>query len=324
MPRFILRYALRRPAWAKATHAELYRTCIEQCEWADRVGFHSVMISEHHGSEDGYMASPLVIGGAIAARTQQLRIKIAALVAPLHNPVRLAEDIAALDILSNGRVDPLVSAGYVESEFRMMGKRLSDRKRFMDELVPFLKQAWSGEPFEWQGQTIQVRPTPVQKPHPPIHMGAASPAAARRAGKYADHFLPSRVDLNDIYREERIKQGRGDPGKAPHSVLLWLAEDPDAFWEKLGPHALHENNCYAQWYEETGAWNGYERARDVDELREMKRYRVVTPEWMISRARALGPEDDITLHPLVGAFDPEEAWRSLRLVEAQVLPALRV
>lgn len=323
MPRFNLRYALRRPAWAKSSHAELYRTCLDQCEWGDRLGFYSAMISEHHGSEDGYMSSPMVLGAAIAARTKDIRIYISALIAPLHNPVRLAEDLATLDIISNGRLDPLVSGGYVESEFEMLGKKLSDRKDAMEGIVPFLKNAWSGEPFEWQGMTIQVTPRPVQRPHPPIHMGGASKVAARRAGRYADYFLPSKPELFDVYREARLEAGRGDPGDPPKSILVWVAEDPDAFWENFGPHALHENNSYGRWYEETGAWNTYVTAKDVNELRDMKRYRVVTPDWLIERTKRMGPEDDVTLHPLVGGLDPEHSWASLRLVENKVLPELR-
>ena len=83
----------------------------------------------------------MVLGGAIAARTKRLRILLAALIVPLHDPLRLAEDIAMLDVISDGRVIPVVSAGYVETEFTAFGKKLSDRKQVMDEIVPFLEKA---------------------------------------------------------------------------------------------------------------------------------------------------------------------------------------
>ena len=136
MPILSLRYDLRCAPFAATTSADLVATALEQCEWADRLGFATVTLSEHHGSPDGYLPSPLVFGAAIAARTRNLRIVIAALIAPLHDPIRLAEDIAVLDVLSNGRVIPVVSGGYVESEFRAFGKRLSDRARVMEEIVP--------------------------------------------------------------------------------------------------------------------------------------------------------------------------------------------
>ena len=97
MPIFGLRYDLRRPDFCTATNSELADTAIEQCVWADQLGFATVTLSEHHGSPDGYLPSPLVLGAAIAARTQNIRLMFAALIAPLHDPVRLAEDIAYLD-----------------------------------------------------------------------------------------------------------------------------------------------------------------------------------------------------------------------------------
>src|SRR5258705_4783305 len=148
MPILSLRYDLRRAPFAASTSADLVATALDQCEWADRLGFGAVTLSEHHGSPDGYLPSPLVFGAAIAARTRNLRIVIAALIAPLHDPIRLAEDIAVLDVVSGGRVIPVVSGGYVESEFRGVGKRLSDRARGMEGIVPWLRRARTGKPVE--------------------------------------------------------------------------------------------------------------------------------------------------------------------------------
>ncbi len=124
---FGLRYDLRRPPFASASAAELAEAALEQCAWADEHGFTSVTLSEHHGSPDGYLPSPLVLAAAIAARTRRLRIVLAAIVVPLHDPIRLAEDLAVLDVVSGGRIVPVLAAGYVESEFRTFGRRLADR-----------------------------------------------------------------------------------------------------------------------------------------------------------------------------------------------------
>ena len=131
MPLLSLRYDLRRAPFASATSADLVATALDQCEWADRLGFATVTLSEHHGSPDGYLPSPLVFGAAIAARTRNLRLVIAALIAPLHDPIRLAEDVAVLDVLSNGRVIPVVSGGYVESEFQRV-RQAARRPRARD------------------------------------------------------------------------------------------------------------------------------------------------------------------------------------------------
>ncbi|MFP8874353.1 MAG: LLM class flavin-dependent oxidoreductase, partial [Myxococcota bacterium] len=112
MPMFGLRYDLRCPPFAEATSADLVEAAIEQCAWADERGFASVTLSEHHGAEDGYLPSPLVLAAAMAARTRRIRIVLAALIAPLQDPLRLAEDIAVLDVISKGRVIPVLSGGY--------------------------------------------------------------------------------------------------------------------------------------------------------------------------------------------------------------------
>ncbi len=325
MPIFMLRYDLRCPAIGSASHATLYRTALDQCEWGDAQGFFSVTLSEHHGSADGYLPSPMLMAAAIAARTSKLRVLIAALIVPLYDPIRLAEDIAVLDLLSDGRVTPLLSAGYVEREFTAFGKKLSDRKRYMDQIGGVLEQAWSGESFEYEGRQVRVTPRPKRLPRPPIFMGGSSKAAARRAARTADYFIPSEPIYFETYREELRKLGKPDPGVFPSQGdnFLYVAEDPDAAWEEISPFLLHETNSYAAWIEEAGTDAPYEVYDNTDDLRESGRYPVLTPNEVIRKAQDMGPMDPIVVHPLAGGMEPELSWRSLRLIESDVLPALR-
>ena len=325
MPTLTLRYDLRCPPFSKVSHADLYATALEQCAWADRLGFAAVILSEHHGSPDGYLPSPLVFGAAVAARTRNLRIQLAALIAPLHDPLRLAEDVAVLDVLSGGRAIPVLSGGYVESEFRAFGRRLSDRARVMEGIVPFLERAWSGEPFEHEGRTVRVTPRPVQRPRPPIFMGAASAPAARRAARHADYLIPQLPEFFEIFRRERVRLGKPDPGPMPPTTgnFVFVAEDPDAAWARLAPYAMHEMNAYGRWMAEAGTAGPYRPIEDPDELRATGSYPVTTPEELVARVRALGPGCAILLHPLVGGLDPELSWESLELFEKKVLPAIR-
>src|SRR6266571_9019972 len=99
-----LRYDLRVPAFSSATHAELYAACLEQCAWADERGFAFVALSEHHGVDDGYLPAPLTLAAAIAGCTRRIQVSIAAVLVPLHDPVRLAEQLAVLALASGGRV----------------------------------------------------------------------------------------------------------------------------------------------------------------------------------------------------------------------------
>jgi len=325
LPTLTLRYDLRCPAFSKASHAELYAAALEQCAWADRLGFAAVILSEHHGSPDGYLPSPLVFGAAVAARTRNLRIQLAALIAPLHDPVRLAEDIAVLDVVSGGRVIPVLSGGYVESEFRSFGRKLSDRARVMEEIVPFLERAWTGEPFEYQSRSVRVTPRPAQRPRPPIFMGAASAAAARRAARHADYLIPQLPEFWEIFRQERIRLGKPDPGALPPTTgnFVYLAEDPDAAWARIAPFAMHEMNAYGCWMTEAGTAGPYRPIENPDELRATGAYPVLPPQQLIDQVRALGPSCAILVHPLMGGMDPELSWASLELLEKKVLPAIQ-
>jgi alkanesulfonate monooxygenase SsuD/methylene tetrahydromethanopterin reductase-like flavin-dependent oxidoreductase (luciferase family) len=324
MPVLTLRYDLRCPPFSKVSHAELYATALAQCEWADRLGFAAVMLSEHHGSPDGYLPSPLVMGAAIAARTSRLRLHFAALIAPLHDPIRLAEDLAVLDVLSGGRVTPVLAGGYVEPEFRAFGKRLADRRHVMEEIVPFLERAWTGEPFEHQGRSVRVTPRPVQRPRPPIWMGAASAVAARRAARLADFLIPQLPEFWEIFRQERLRLGKPDVGPLGRSTgnFLYVAEDPDAAWERIAPYAMHEMNAYGHWMAESGTAGPYHPVKDPAELRKGGDYPIMTPDELVSIARTLGPHDSIMFHPLMGGMDPELSWESLRLFETKVLPRI--
>lgn len=321
MPLFALRYDLRSAPDARVPKAALYRTALDQCAWADRLGFAMVTLSEHHGSPDGFLPSPMVMAAAIAARTERLRIMISTLVAPLYDPVRLAEDFAVLDNLSNGRILPVLSAGYVESEFRSYGKRLADRRKAMDGIAAFLRKAWTGEPFEHEGRTVRVTPRPAQE-RPPIWMGGSSRAAAARAARDADYFVPSSPEYFDLYREELLKLGKPDPGPRPGGLgrFLYLAEDVDAAWEAIGPFLLHENNAYADWAQVQGVETAYRRVGGVQELRDGGSYPVMTPAQLLERIATLGPWDTVLFHPLAGGMDPELSWRSLRLFEEKVYP----
>lgn len=323
MTNFGLRFDLRRHPDG-ASHQALYKACIEQCAWADRLGFTTIMISEHHIAPSGYMPSPIVLGGAIAARTSRARIRISSLVAPLHNPLRLAEDLATLDIISGGRLEPVFSGGYVGDEFEAIGTSLAARKDFMEDLPPFLRAAWAGEEVSWRGgPKFRLTTLPVQQPFVPIWMGGASKAAARRAARHADQFQPAHKALWETYEEELTALGKPIPKRLPPSAMFWVAEDPDAFWAKFAPHAVLENDEYGGWYEKWNAWNGYVIEPDSAALRATGRYPVVTPDEAVRRARALGPDGFVMLQCMSGGLDPDVQWESLELVEKKVLPALR-
>jgi alkanesulfonate monooxygenase SsuD/methylene tetrahydromethanopterin reductase-like flavin-dependent oxidoreductase (luciferase family) len=319
---FGLRFDFRNPAFAGTTCAERYAAALDMAEWADELGCVSIAVSEHHGSPDGYLPSPLTMLAAMAARTTSVRFMVAALVAPFYDPLRLAEDMVVLDHLSRGRVDLIVAGGYVREEFAMFGVPMSERAQRVTETVATLKAAFTGEAFEFRGRTVQVTPAPYRPGGPSIMLGGSSEPAARRAARIADGFIPSVPDVWDFYRDEVQRLGRPDPGPSPigENRTVALAKDADTGWEQMAPFFLHETNAYGAWQAQDDIASPYRTVDDIDELRARGQYSVLTPEEFVVELE-IAPFPFAMFHPLCGGMPPDLAWSSLRLFENEVLPA---
>jgi alkanesulfonate monooxygenase SsuD/methylene tetrahydromethanopterin reductase-like flavin-dependent oxidoreductase (luciferase family) len=319
---FGVRFDLRNPAFAGVSMADRYVAALDMAVWAEQQGALAVSISEHHGSEDGYLPSALPFAAALAVRTSTIMIGINALVAPLYDPLRLAEDIAVVDQLSRGRLGITLGAGYVPSEFAMFGVGLNERAKRMTETVETLRAAWTGEPFQFRGRTAQITPTPYNPGGPQIVMGGSSEPAARRAARIGDGFIPSVPEVYEFYRDECQKLGKPDPGPwaAGDTTSTFVAEDPDAEWEAIGPYLLHETNAYGAWQAQTdNLATGFTTVADIAQLRAEERYRILTPAAYIEDLAAAGDFAFGMLHPMCGGIPPELAWRHLKLFKEQVL-----
>jgi alkanesulfonate monooxygenase SsuD/methylene tetrahydromethanopterin reductase-like flavin-dependent oxidoreductase (luciferase family) len=313
---FGIRFDLRNPEFAGVTMTDRYQAALEMAVWAEQHGAVAVSISEHHGSSDGYLPSALPMAAALAARTSTIAIGINALVAPFHDPLRLAEDIAVVDLLSKGRLSITLGAGYVPEEFAMFGVPLRDRVARVTETVETLRAAWTGEPFAYRGRTARVLPTPHQPGGPKIVLGGSSEGAARRAARIGDGFIPSQPELYEVYRDECKALGRPDPGPwlGGSTTTTFVADDPDAAWAELSPYFLHEMNAYGAWQAQTDDLaTGYRPVADADELRATDRYRVLTPAAYAEELRASGDFAFAMLHPMCGGIPPDLAWKHLEL-----------
>ncbi len=317
---FILRFDLRNPAFAGVDLADRYEAALAMIEWADQRGALAVSLSEHHASDDDYLPSPLAMAAAVAARTTNIAIAVNALIAPFHDPLRLAEDVAVVDRLSRGRLNLTIAGGYAEHEFAMFGVDLSERPARVRETVETLRAAWTGEPFEFRGRTVKVRPTPAQPGGPRIVLGGSSEPAARRAARIADGFVPSEEACWEFYRDECLKLGKPDPGPGlgVTADVVVLAEDPEAAWPVLGPYFMHESNAYGAWNPVAGA-GAYRTLTDLDELRGGGQYRILTPDEYAAELEAEGDLALAKLHPMVGGIPPELAWQHLHLFEESFL-----
>jgi alkanesulfonate monooxygenase SsuD/methylene tetrahydromethanopterin reductase-like flavin-dependent oxidoreductase (luciferase family) len=321
---FSLRFDFRNPPLAHTSMADRYAAALDMVEWADALGCVSIGVSEHHGSADGYLPSPVPMLAAMAQRSTTARLAISALIVSFHDPLRIAEDLAVLDNLSRGRVDLVVAAGYAREEFAMFDVPMNERPKRVTEMVETLRKAFTGQPFLYRGRTVQVTPAPYQPGGPRIVMGGGSEPAARRAARIGDGFVPSVPGAWHWYQDEMVRLGKPDPGPFPgfDTVNVALATDPKRGWEQMAPFFLHEMNAYGAWQAQDNVSSPYRTVADTEELRASGRYRVLTPEQYISELQAR-PSPFVTLHPLCGGMPPDVAWESLRLFEHEVVPAFK-
>ena len=317
-----IRYDLRVPPFASITHAEQYAACLDQCAFADERGLDVVVLSEHHGVEDGFLPAPVTMAAAIAGRTRRIGINVAAILVPLHDPVRLAEQLAVAQLASGNRVSFVAGLGYRAEELEMAAVDPKSRGKLLEEYVGVLRHAWTGEPFEWRGRTIRVTPKPEVAPM--IFVGGSTASAARRAARLRAGFFPSIGDpaLAEAYQGECARSGfdggflmmPSGPG------FVHVTRDPERDWQQIMPHALYDAHTYASWQPPEQRSQMHVSGDDAAALRKSGVYRVVTPEECVALVLE---HRRIVLHPLMGGMPAEMGWQSLRLFADEVLPRVR-
>ena len=184
-----------------------YRKYIDYVLRAEALGFHSVFVVEHHFTGVGQLSASLNFLSYLAGRTERLRLGTAVVVLPWHNPVLLAEQVATLDLLSNGRLDFGVGKGYRDAEFAGFSIPMEEASARFDETMAFLRQAWSAKDrFShcgryWRFENVVIEPRPVQRPHPPLWMGAGSLASIQRAAREGFNLLLDQIAPVDLIIE---------------------------------------------------------------------------------------------------------------------------
>ena len=271
-------------AWSRPWEV-IYAESLEFICWCETIGFEIAWLPEHHCTEDGFLASPLMIGAAVAARTKKLRISTGVALAPFYHPLRLAEDMAALDVLSAGRAELAVGIGYLKSETDAFGIDFKSRGRRTDELLDIVKRLWDGETVTHKGEFFnlekaRISPLPLQKPHIPILIGGLSRPGIRRAALRGTGFIGA-IENYPAYLEELSAAGKAG-GTARFDLVsdMWLlvAEDPDEAFEETAPFYYYQINTYAKWHAETD-W--VMQPMDFETFKKSGAVRVLTPRAAI-------------------------------------------
>jgi alkanesulfonate monooxygenase SsuD/methylene tetrahydromethanopterin reductase-like flavin-dependent oxidoreductase (luciferase family) len=326
MPVRVINFELRHPAEFGRTGPEVYAAALDMIAWADERGFARVQFGEHHQAPDGYISGPFVFAAAVGGRTRSIRVRVSTALAPLYHPIRLAEEIAVADLCLGGRLDVGLAVGYVEDDFDAFGADFRARGRAMEELVPFLRRAWTGEPVTYRGRTVRVTPRPAQDPMR-IFLGGSARASIDRAARLADGYFPPMPQFWQYYRKACARHGRPDPGDLPARgpIFLWVTTgDKRAAWERLAPHVRHQINTYGAWTSAAyvDPFGPFVPTRDIESLSQGGAYRVVDPDEALAIAEELGPAGELHLNPMLSGIAPADAWEMLDVLDRHVLPHL--
>jgi alkanesulfonate monooxygenase SsuD/methylene tetrahydromethanopterin reductase-like flavin-dependent oxidoreductase (luciferase family) len=308
------------PQWA-SDPARLYGFTLEMCEEAEALGCPSIWLSEHHLFEDDYLSQPLTMAAAVAARTRTSRIGTAIVIAPLHHAVELAEQGAIVDILSGGRLELGLGAGYRVPEFDLFGSDISRRYETTDSRVAELRRLWRGV----------TKPGPVQR-HLPIWLGYQGPKGARRAGRMGEGLLSADPSLWPQFRDGLLEGGH-DPGsgRMAGGIHGWVSDDPDRDWPLVSKYVAHQFDSYRRHMLEG---TGQRAARPVDPDRLLSRkplesplgyFLLGTPERIAEQVKEMttgAPIETVFLFASIGGMPEELVARHVQTICGKLAPLL--
>jgi alkanesulfonate monooxygenase SsuD/methylene tetrahydromethanopterin reductase-like flavin-dependent oxidoreductase (luciferase family) len=311
--------------------ADFYSAMFEQVEFLDQVGFDTIWTTEHHFVEDGYLSSVIPMMAAMAARTKRVKVGSFVLLGPFYHPLRLAEDAAMIDVLSNGRLRLGIGVGYRLEEFEIFQMPIKERVGRTLEGIEIMKRAWTGERFSFEGKYFNfknalVRPKPVSPKGPELLWGGMAPKSIERSAKL-DLGFACNLGAPEIARYYDALRALGkDP--AGYSVVntrqVYVADSEEQAWEEIEPGAMYQMELYSKWLSDGSIETAGRYQPDPDALRRASI--LGTPKQVIEQLKELvaqNPMTELALGMQQPGLDPKLAMRSLKRFGTEVLPVLR-
>ena len=329
----------------ETSDAELYAHALDLAVQSEQLGMDSVWVSEHHFVDDGYLPSCLPLCAAIAARTSRVQIGTGVLLAPLHDPLRLAEDAAVTDLISAGRLILGIGLGWRDEEFAGLGVPLKERVPRMVAAVDTLRRAWRGELVAGGPRqnlaAVPIRPLPARPGGPPLWIGAMSERAVRRAGRIADGFMATEVspamlaEQAGLARAEFAASGRAGSFTISLNLPVFAWDGPEADRAQDGWDLVRDSLRYTTWkYDDMEGAHGRGGApqpappmtkAEEDALRES--IILGTPRQVAERINEYRQAAGGDLDFVARLYFPGLSWdlqqRALRIFAEQVAPLAR-
>ena len=257
--RFGVSYDFRNPVDSGIANPDFYAAIIEQVKWLDQLGAELVWFTEHHFIDDGYLPSWAPVAGAMASVTKNVRFNTDICLLPFNHPVRLAEDLAVLDNLSNGRAEIGLGLGYAPHEFRGFGIPKSHRVSLMEEGLTILKRCFTGEKFSFKGKRyalndVLITPSYVQEGGPPLWIATMSEAGADRVARFDAHILPQGLRHRAFEPWIKALEASGrDPKYYRTGIIrsVLVTDDLERDWSEVRVAERYRMALYRRFFEES-------------------------------------------------------------------------
>src|SRR5258708_19393110 len=230
---------------------DFYSAMFEQNEYLDQAGFDTVWTTEHHFTDDGYLAATMPMLAAMAAHTRRVKIGSFVLLGPFYHPLRLAEDAALVDVISNGRLRLGIGVGYRREEFDIFQISRKERVGRTLEAIEILKRAWTGERFDFEGKhfnfkNARVLLKPISPKGPELLWGGMNPESIKRKATLGLGFACN-LGSGEIrkYHEALRKLGK-DPAayRGGNPRQGYVGDSEDQAWQEIGPGLMNKVELY--------------------------------------------------------------------------------
>jgi alkanesulfonate monooxygenase SsuD/methylene tetrahydromethanopterin reductase-like flavin-dependent oxidoreductase (luciferase family) len=324
--------------WRKPWH-EFYEAIIAQTQRAEELGYDNVWLTEHHFTDDGYNPSLLTSAAALAMRTERIRIGTFVLLLPYQHPVRVAEDVASVDIFSNGRFEFGVGQGYSYHEWNALCMDRSTRGRRLAEGLDIIKRLFTEESVTYDGEFTSIKdlrlsPKSIQQPFPPIWIGARGPKGIKRAARLGYHLMGTiGPDPAPLYVESLEAEGH-DPAdfKIAQLRMVYCAETEDQAWDECQDHLFHLLDFYQDILSEAKDADGDDRPLAVEKPADIRHSKLAdvmmigTPDQVSQKLETFRRDyrcTDFIMGTQFPGMPVEYGTRSLELFASEVMPHFR-
>ncbi len=329
----------RNPVKWRRPFPAFYRQILDQIVRAEELGFDHVWLTEHHFTEDGYNPSLMTTAAAVATRTERIRIGTFILLLPYQHPVLVAEEVANVDIFSDGRFDLGIGQGYSYHEFNALCMNRSERGARMREGIEIMRRLFTEEQVSYDGRFTRIKdamlsPKPVQQPHPPIWVGARGPKAIKSAAELGYHLMATiGPDPAPLYLDTLRASGRDpDAFNIAQLRMVYCAETEDQAWNECQDHLFHMLEFYQDILSEANDAEGDDRPLPVQKPADMRHsvladhFMIGTPDQVATKLERFIGEfrcTDFIMGTQFPGLDPAKGTRALEMFAKEVMPRFR-